>query len=62
MLIHTDEVIRQTTLNCVKRGRMMVKIRDEINITIDGYQKLFESVTALRIRKAILASVIKYNN
>jgi len=51
-----DEVIRQVTLNCTERGYMLIKIRDEINLTIYCYQELFESIIAHGIRKALLAS------
>lgn len=37
---------------------MLIKIRDEINMTIGSYQELFESIIAHGIRKALLASIV----
>lgn len=44
-------------LNCAERGFMLIKIRDEMNMTIDSYQELYESVVAHGIRKVLLASI-----
>jgi len=62
LLARLDEIIRQVTLNCAERGFMLIKIRDDMNNTIDSNQKLFESVMAHGIRKALMAStVIKFS-
>ncbi|XP_050526994.1 axonemal dynein light intermediate polypeptide 1-like [Daktulosphaira vitifoliae] len=51
----SDEIIRQVTMNCAERGMMLINIRDEINMTINAYQELYESSIAFGIRKALLS-------
>lgn len=51
-----DEIIRQITLHCAEQGYMLIQIRDEINMTIDAYQGLYESTIAYGIRKKLLVS------
>ncbi|XP_015374894.1 PREDICTED: 33 kDa inner dynein arm light chain, axonemal-like [Diuraphis noxia] len=51
--ISIDEVIRQVTLNCTERGYMLIRIRDELQMTIDGYKEVYESALAHRIRKSL---------
>ncbi|PSN37487.1 33 kDa inner dynein arm light chain [Blattella germanica] len=50
-----DEVIRQVTINCAERGLLLLRIRDEIRMTISAYQILYESSVAFGIRKALMA-------
>lgn len=50
-----DELIRQVTLNCSERGLMLVRVRDEIRMTIAAYQTLYESSVAFGMRKALQA-------
>jgi dynein light intermediate chain len=50
-----DEVIRQVTINCAERGILLLRVRDEIRMTIAAYQTLYESSTAFGMRKALLA-------
>jgi dynein light intermediate chain len=50
-----DELIRQVTLNCAERGLMLVRVRDEIRMTIAAYQTLYESSIAFGMRKALQA-------
>jgi len=38
-----DEVIRQVTINCAERGLLLLRVRDEIRMTIAAYQTLYES-------------------
>ena len=38
-----DELIRQITINCAERGLLLLRIRDEIRMTISSYQSLYES-------------------
>jgi len=47
------------TLNCTERGYMLIRIRDELQITIDGYKKVYESALAHEIRKSLQASIIR---
>jgi dynein light intermediate chain len=50
-----DELIRQITVNCAERGLLLLRVRDEIKLTILSYQSLIESAIAYGIRKALLA-------
>lgn len=38
-----DELIRQVTIECMERGVLLVRVRDEISMTIAAYQTLYES-------------------
>ena len=50
-----DELIRQITINCAERGLLLVRVRDEIRMTIQAYQTLYESSIAFGMRKALQA-------
>ncbi|KAI6172856.1 Dyla-1 [Aphelenchoides besseyi] len=49
-----DELIRQVTINCAERGLLLLRVRDEIHLTILSYQSLLESSIGYGIRKAIV--------
>jgi dynein axonemal light intermediate chain 1 len=48
-----DEIIRQVTVNCSERGLLLLRVRDEINMTVGAYQTLYESAVAWGMRKAL---------
>ena len=50
-----DELIRQITINCAERGFLLVRARDELRMTINAYQKLYESSIAYGMRKALMS-------
>jgi len=50
-----DELIRQVTINCAERGLLLLRVRDEIHMTIAAYQTLYESSVAFGMRKALQA-------
>ncbi|KAM4568059.1 axonemal dynein light intermediate polypeptide 1 [Fundulus diaphanus] len=50
-----DEIIRQVTIICAERGLLLLRVRDEINMTIATYQTLYESSIAFGMRKALQA-------
>jgi dynein light intermediate chain len=50
-----DELIRQITINCAERGFLLVRVRDEIKMTIQAYQSLYESSIAYGMRKALMS-------
>ena len=50
-----DEIIREVTINCAERGFLLVRVRDEIKMTIQAYQTLYESSIAYGMRKALQA-------
>lgn len=43
------------TINCAERGLLLLRVRDEIRMTIAAYQTLYESSIAFGIRKALVA-------
>lgn len=49
-----DELIRQVTINCAERGLLLLRVRDEVRMTISAYQTLYESSVAFGIRKALM--------
>jgi len=50
-----DEIIRQITISCSERGLLLLRVRDEIRMTIAAYQTLYESSVAFGMRKALQA-------
>ncbi|XP_020712158.2 33 kDa inner dynein arm light chain, axonemal isoform X1 [Athalia rosae] len=50
-----DEVIRQVTINCAERGLLLLRVRDEIRMTMAAYQTLYQSSIAFGMRKALQA-------
>ncbi|KAM4579654.1 axonemal dynein light intermediate polypeptide 1 [Odontesthes bonariensis] len=50
-----DELIRQVTIICAERGLLMLRVRDEIQMTIAAYQTLYESSITFGMRKAMQA-------
>ncbi|XP_071486648.1 33 kDa inner dynein arm light chain, axonemal [Diadema setosum] len=50
-----DELIRQVTIECAERGLLLLRVRDEIRMTIAAYQTLYESSVAFGMRKALQA-------
>eukprot|EP00941_MAST-03F_sp_MAST-3F-sp1_P005508 g5508.t1 len=50
-----DELIRQVTINCSERGLLLLRVRDEIRMTVSAYQTLYESSIAFGMRKALMA-------
>mmetsp|Transcript_52750 Transcript_52750/g.60625 ORF Transcript_52750/g.60625 Transcript_52750/m.60625 type:complete len:237 (-) Transcript_52750:64-774(-) len=50
-----DEIIRQVTVNCAERGLLLLRVRDEIRMTIAAYRTLYESSVAFGMRKALHA-------
>lgn len=50
-----DELIRQVTINTAERGLLLLRVRDEIRMTMQAYQTLYESSVAFGMRKALQA-------
>ena len=48
-----DELIRQVTISCAERGLLLLRVRDEMRMTIAAYQTLYESSIAFGMRKAL---------
>lgn len=39
----TDELIREVTLDGPERGLLLLRLKDEVNMTIDAYKTLYNS-------------------
>ncbi|RYE82033.1 MAG: hypothetical protein EOO65_06020 [Methanosarcinales archaeon] len=50
-----DELIRQVTVNCAERGLLLLRVRDEVRMTLAAFQSLYESSIAFGMRKALMA-------
>lgn len=50
-----DEIIRQVTIECPERGLLLMRVRDELKMTIAAYQTLYKSAVAFGMRKQIQA-------
>lgn len=50
-----DELIRQITINCPERGLLLLRVRDEIRMTIDAYKTLYDSSVTFGVRKQLEA-------
>lgn len=48
-----DEIIRQVTINCSERGLLLLRIRDEMVMSMDAYETLYCSSIAFGMRKAL---------
>lgn len=57
-----DEVLRQVTVNCAERGLLLMRIRDELRMTLAAYDALYESSIAFGIRKALGAEERKFES
>ena len=53
--VRPDELIRQVTLNCPERGLLLLRVRDEVRMTIDAYKTLYESSVTFGVRKQLEA-------
>jgi len=42
-------------VNCAERGLLLLRVRDEIRMTVAAYQALYESSIAFGMRKALMA-------
>lgn len=42
-------------VNCIERGVLLTRVRDELRMTVAAYQTLYESAVAFGIRKTLLA-------
>jgi dynein light intermediate chain len=53
-----DELIRQVTINCLERGILLMRIKKDIEMTVNSYQTLYESSIAYGIRTSLLVGII----
>lgn len=54
-----DELIRQVTINCLQRGILLIRVKKEVEMTVNSYQSLYESAIAYGIRTALISEEIK---
>jgi len=54
-----DELIRQVTINCLERGILLLRIKKEVEMTVNSYQSLYESAIAYGIRTALISEESK---
>ncbi|XP_051494102.1 axonemal dynein light intermediate polypeptide 1 [Apus apus] len=50
-----DELIREVTISCAERGLLLLRVRDELLLTLQALQTLYESSVAFGVRKALRA-------
>jgi dynein light intermediate chain len=50
-----DELIRQVTIDCPERGLLLLRIRDEIRMTMDAYRTLYDSSVTFGVKKQLEA-------
>mmetsp|Transcript_24048 Transcript_24048/g.60599 ORF Transcript_24048/g.60599 Transcript_24048/m.60599 type:complete len:245 (+) Transcript_24048:83-817(+) len=48
-----DELIRQICINCPERGLLLLRVRDELRMTIAAYQTLYSSSVTFGTRKQL---------
>eukprot|EP00996_Jenningsia_fusiforme_P001646 NODE_2517_length_1180_cov_34.062776_g2299_i0.p1 GENE.NODE_2517_length_1180_cov_34.062776_g2299_i0~~NODE_2517_length_1180_cov_34.062776_g2299_i0.p1 ORF type:complete len:241 (+),score=75.25 NODE_2517_length_1180_cov_34.062776_g2299_i0:73-795(+) len=48
-----DELVRQVTVECLERGLLMLRIRDEMRAILENYRTLFESRMGFGFRLAL---------
>ena len=56
-----DELIRQITINCLERGILLMRIKKEIEMTVNSYQTLYESAIAYGIRTSLIVRKFTIN-
>jgi dynein light intermediate chain len=52
-----DELIRQVTLDSPERGLLLLRVRDEIRMTLDAYRTLYGSSVTFGVRKQMQAEL-----
>ena len=50
-----NELIRQVTINCAERGLLLLRVRDELRMSLAAYRTLYEGQAAFGMRKALQA-------
>ena len=51
----SDELIRQVTIESPERGLLLMRVRDEVRMTISAYQTLYQSSITFGMRKTLQA-------
>jgi len=53
--VSKDELIRQVTINCTERGLLLLRVRDEIAMSMEAYETLYCSSVSFGMRKTLQA-------
>lgn len=48
--------VLQVTINCAECGVLLLRVRDEIHVTVAAYQTLYESSIAFGMRNTLIGS------
>eukprot|EP01002_Notosolenus_urceolatus_P006120 NODE_2631_length_1073_cov_19.825195_g2192_i0.p1 GENE.NODE_2631_length_1073_cov_19.825195_g2192_i0~~NODE_2631_length_1073_cov_19.825195_g2192_i0.p1 ORF type:complete len:305 (-),score=31.72 NODE_2631_length_1073_cov_19.825195_g2192_i0:62-976(-) len=51
-----DDVIRQVTISTAERGLLLCRIRDEMRLTEAAYQRVFDNISSLSMRRTLLSA------
>lgn len=52
-----DEMIRDAACECPERGLLLLRVRDELRLTLEAYQTLYHSSISYGRKKAVQAEV-----
>lgn len=50
-----DELLREVALECPERGLVLLRVRDELRLTVEAYQTLYHNSIAYGRSKAVQA-------
>lgn len=50
-----DELIRQVCIECPERGLLLLRVRDEVRMTIEAYRTLYQGSITFGMRKTLQA-------
>lgn len=53
----TDEMIRDAACECPERGLLLLRVRDELRLTLEAYQTLYHNSISYGRKKAVQAEV-----
>lgn len=55
MYLLTEEMIREVACECPERGLLLLRVRDELRLSIEAYQTLYHNSIAYGRKKAVQA-------
>ncbi|KAJ8576510.1 hypothetical protein ON010_g2705 [Phytophthora cinnamomi] len=55
VVVHAEELIREVECECPERGLMLLRVRDELRLTIEAHQTLYHNSIAYGRQKAVQA-------
>ena len=48
-----DEIIRQVAVDCPERGLLLMRVRDELKMTLAAYETIYQSSITYGLRKQV---------